>query len=288
MDMVSVSGQDSTLGGEDLPVRTDGRKPLPRSLTELANHHGTDKGTIGPSHAWGAWNYTDIYEGYFEPYRDAPISILEIGLGVKGDRWTAKIVHGRNAEGGASFKLWRDYFPRAEIYGIDVNPALHLDDDRTHTFVADQGDSDQLRAFMEKFGEPRFDIVIDDGSHRPDHQQISLGFFFPRLKQHGLYIIEDLNDRDLGYDRESSRATRVKNTWSVLSSFKETGRFASPNSLGNARDLANDIASLTFHAPKIDYRALVFAAARRVLLRRPGILVKYRSETERLCVMRKR
>ena len=150
MGMASVSRRESTPGGNVLPARADARKPLASSLTEVANRHGTDKGTIGPSHAWGAWNYTDVYEGYFEPYRSADISILEIGLGVTGDRWAAKIVHGRNVGGGASIKLWRDYFPRATVYGIDVNPAPYLDDDRTHTFVADQGDADQLQAFMEE------------------------------------------------------------------------------------------------------------------------------------------
>lgn len=279
---------DDSVADERPDAHEDTPRALPRTLTELANHHGTDKGTIGPSDAWGAWNYTDIYEGFLEPYRSARISILEIGLGVTGDHWASRIVHGRNSEGGASVKLWRDYFTKATIYGIDVNSASYLDDERIHTFVADQGDPDKLRAFMEDAGQPQFDIVIDDGSHRPHHQQISLEFFFPHLKPHGLYIIEDLNERDWGCVDGSAGAVEVRNTRSVLSSFKETGRFATPNALREPRELAEEIASISFHAPKFDYWALLFAAARRVLLRRKGALVKYRTGTERLCVLRKR
>ena len=143
MASVSLSRRESPVGTEDPPARADARDAIPRSLTELANHHGTDKGTIGPSRSWGAWNYTDIYEGYFQHHRSVPISILEIGLGVKGDRWAAMIVHGRNAEGGASLKLWHDYFPHAKLYGIDLNPAPYLDNDRTQTFVTDQGNPDR-------------------------------------------------------------------------------------------------------------------------------------------------
>jgi hypothetical protein len=49
----------------------------------------------------------------------------------------------------------------------------------------DQGDPASLQGFIEQIGPVSFDIVIDDGSHRPDHQQISLGCLFehvsPRL-----------------------------------------------------------------------------------------------------------
>ena len=38
-----------------------------------------------------------------------------------------------------------------------------------------------------------FDVIIDDGAHNNDAQQISLGGLFPYLKGGGLYIIEDLH-----------------------------------------------------------------------------------------------
>lgn len=269
-------------------VSPEPRSGLPRSMTELANRHGTDKGTLGPSGAWGALNYTDVYEGYFAPYRFEPISILEIGLGVTGERWSARIVHGRNLEGGASLKLWYDYFPNAKIYGIDVNPARHIDNDRIRTFVADQGDPGDLDAFLQAAGRPEFDIVIDDGSHRPDHQQVSLAFFLPRLKPHGVYVIEDLAANGVGDGATGRSASdRVLNTRSVLSAFKEQGRFAEPNALGDPEALAREIGSIAFHAPKISYPTLALGVAARLLGRRRS-LIAYRPGTERLCVIRKR
>ena len=38
-----------------------------------------------------------------------------------------------------------------------------------------------------------FDLIIDDGSHHIVHQQISLGFLFPFLKQKGIFIVEDIH-----------------------------------------------------------------------------------------------
>ncbi|MGQ0675981.1 MAG: hypothetical protein ACT4N4_07855 [Rhodospirillales bacterium] len=36
-----------------------------------------------------------------------------------------------------------------------------------------------------------FDIVVDDGSHRPDDMLASFGFLFPRMSERGIYVIED-------------------------------------------------------------------------------------------------
>lgn len=103
-----------------------------KTLTELANLYGTDKGTIGPNPNWEPHNYTDIYEAYLARYRYSAITILEIGLGVTGLRWETTIVQGRNT-GGASVKMWHDYFPNARIYGIDINPCPDLNKDRITT-----------------------------------------------------------------------------------------------------------------------------------------------------------
>lgn len=221
-----------------------------KTLTELANYHGTDKGTIGPSTEWGAQNYTDIYQSYLESYRAKPVSILEIGLGVLGDRWEARIVHGRN-EGGASLKMWYDYFPKGRILGVDVNACPHLDNDRIGTFVADQGKVAELQSVIDAAEGTEFDVIIDDGSHRPDHQQISLGFLFKFLKSGGLYFIEDLMPNGLG-DNASGRnaCDSVLNTYSVLKKFREGGTFAEPHALIDADYLTQHIEYLNFHAPR--------------------------------------
>lgn len=242
-----------------------------KTLTELANFHGTDKGTLGPTPEWESHNYTDIYEAYLARYRQSAIRILEIGLGVTGPRWETTIVQGRNT-GGASAKMWYDYFPRAHIYGIDVNPCPYLDNDRIKTFVADQGNLEDLEAFARATSGIEFDVIIDDGSHRPDHQQICLGFFVKKLKGGGLYVIEDLLANGLGDHMPSRHANdSVRNTRSVLKHFQQTGEFLEPNALIDPAHLKEQIAYLSFHAPKPVMDAVV----------------RYPADTEKICVITK-
>ena len=255
-----------------------------KSLTELANLHGSDKGTTGPSAFWGAHNYTDVYEAYIERERQSALRVLEIGLGVVGERWEAHIVHGQNT-GGASLKMWYDYFPNASVFGIDVNPCAYLDNDRIKTFVADQGNVRDLEAFTQATNGVDFDIIVDDGSHRPDHQQISLSFFFRRLKSGGLYFVEDLARNGQGDGVMGRQACdTVKNTRSVLKHFREYGRFLEPNALTDPAYLAANIAYVNFHVPKCSVQIALRASLRRPLKR----TIHYKPDTELLCVIRKK
>lgn len=257
---------------------------MTKSLTEIANIYGTDKGTIGPSDDWSGNNYTDIFEAYLEKYRDSELNVFEIGLGVKGDYWEAKIVQGRNL-GGASLKMWYDYFPNAKIFGIDVNECSYLDNDRITTCVADQGNVDDLENFK-KITEPSmFDFIFDDGSHRPDDQQTALSYFFSYLKPGGLYFIENLFSNGLGDGTKGRMASdKIKNTRSVLKHFQKFGIFLEPNGLTNQTYLAENIDSINFHCPqvlvKFKFRANPLYPIKRVISYTPG--------TETLCAIRKK
>ena len=254
------------------------------SLTDLANLHGSDKGTVGPSIECMAHNYTDVYEAYLGGYRQAPITLLEIGLGVLGDRWQARIVQGRNT-GGASIKMWHDYFPKARVFGIDINPCPYLDNERLKTFVADQGLVADLERFVQVTDGVLFDCIIDDGSHLPHHQQISLGFFFKRLKSGGLYFIEDLGLNGLG-DAEKGKPdwSHVRNTRSVLKHFRNTGTFLEPNALTDPAYLAAHISAVHFHIPKRATRLSVSSNFRRPL----RLALAYKPDSEQLCAIRKK
>ncbi len=221
------------------------------SLTEIANRYGTDKGTVSPLPGWPAHNYTAVYEAHFEPLRDRPISILEIGLGVPGDHWEVRMAKGRNERGGASLRTWEEYFPSARIYGIDINPASHLDGGRIATFQANQGDAASLRAVLDRIPETHFDIIIDDGSHRPDHQQTTLGVCFPRLRPGAHYFIEDLLANGKG-DRATGRMAcdAVLSTRRLLRGWIETGEFETPHAIENAEELAPMIAEVALCVPK--------------------------------------
>ena len=257
---------------------------LSKSLTELANLYGTDKGTMGPSSGWGGHNYTDIYEAYLGTYRQSPVVLLEIGLGVKGSQWDSPIVHGRNA-GGASLKMWHDYFPEAKIYGIDINECRYLENSRIRTFVADQGRIEDLEAVVEAIGGIDFDIIIDDGSHRPDHQQVSFSYFFRKLKSGGLYFIEDLLSNGLGDGAKGFMACdSVRSTRSILKHYLKHGFFLQPNAFIDPDYLREHISSLCFHAPDLS-TGFSFRPHPKRLFKK---VVSYHPETESLCAIRKK
>ena len=142
-----------------------------RSLTQIANSYGTDKGTEGPSTHHVVHNYTDVYEAFFSSRRDEPLNFLEIGIGLKRKE-DPRIAHGRNESGGASIRMWHDYFPKATIYAIDIVPAAQLDNERIKTFVVDQGAENSLQPFVEKLKGLQLDHIIHDRSHVARHQHL--------------------------------------------------------------------------------------------------------------------
>ena len=257
---------------------------MTKSLTELANYHGTDKGTSGPSKSWGTHNYTDIYEPYLEGYRQSSINLLEIGLGVKGEHWDSRIVHGRN-KGGASLRMWFDYFPKAKIYGIDVNECSYLNNDRIITFVGDQGNVEDLDAFVNKFDGVDFDVIIDDGSHRPDHQQVSFSCLFKKLKSGGLYFIEDLLSNGLGDGKSGSMASNcVLNTRSIMKYFREKRIFLEPNVITDQNYIVENIDYIRFHSPRVGIKYVLQPNIHRPLKK----VMYHKDNEESLCVIRKK
>lgn len=146
----------------------------PTDLTELAVRYGTDK--------WGVMHqYTPHYHRHFDHLRERKLTVLEIGVGGYDDPH----------RGGGSLKMWKHYFPRATIYGLDLSDKRHFDEDRIVTVQADQSDSARLRQLAEQIGP--FDIVIDDGSHVSPHVIASFKTLFPYLRPEGVYVIEDLH-----------------------------------------------------------------------------------------------
>lgn len=61
-------------------------------------------------------------------------------------------------------------------------------------FGVDQADRSRLRQIMdEELGDAPLDLVIDDASHLLEPTRISFEVLFPRLREGGLYVIEDWN-----------------------------------------------------------------------------------------------
>jgi demethylmacrocin O-methyltransferase len=142
------------------------------TLTELAEEFGSDK--------WGVHRYTPHYERHFAPLRDREMVLLEIGIGG----------YAREQQGGASLRMWKWFFPRAQVVGLDLEDKSFVDEDRITSVQGSQTNGRLLRRICARFGAPT--IVIDDGSHRPPHVIKSFQVLFPLLAAGGLYVIEDI------------------------------------------------------------------------------------------------
>ena len=118
------------------------------------------------------YSYLEEYDRLFLPYKDKDISLLEIGV-----------------SNGGSLEIWAKYFENAEsIIGVDINPScgyLVFDDPRIAVVVRD---INSINVW-----EKKFDIIIDDGSHKSEDVIISFRNNFSRLKDGGIYVVEDMH-----------------------------------------------------------------------------------------------
>jgi hypothetical protein len=88
--------------------------------------------------------------------------------------------------------MWKEYFPRAKIYGVDIRrQCKQHEEDRIKIFIGDQGNKNFLEKIVKEIGSS-LHIVIDDGGHKSDLQIPSFEVFFPHLVPGGVYVIEDL------------------------------------------------------------------------------------------------
>jgi hypothetical protein len=131
--------------------------------------------------------YHDYTPWYYEKLAGRQVKrVLEIGIGTPG-----KMPY-PGYRRAASLHTWAEFFPEAEIFGLDIDEAAMVKgEDRITTFVCDQGSSAQLRQRATEAG-GRFDLIVDDGSHQPVHQLITAWSLLDYLNSGGLYVIEDV------------------------------------------------------------------------------------------------
>lgn len=175
-------------------------------------------------------NYLPFYWMHFRDIRFDVTRVLEIG--VQTDR---------------SIRMWEEFFPNATIFGLDIDPACErFTGDRRRILVGDQGDRECLRRALAEAG-GAFDIVIDDGSHRVEHQLSTFEFLFPHLTDHGIYVVEDTGGcvGDPGLATVSSLETLVDAImywprgyrpadWPHLTDFPDSARWIDCNVIGVA------------------------------------------------------
>jgi len=120
-------------------------------------------------------HYFDIYERHFGKFVGKEVHVVEVGV----------------ASGG-SLEMWRNYFgEKCYVYGIDINPACKkFETNGVKIFIGDQGDRNFWQRFKAEI--PFVDILIDDGSHIPEHQIVTLEEMLPHVSPNGVYLCEDI------------------------------------------------------------------------------------------------
>jgi hypothetical protein len=187
---------------------------MKETLDEIGIRHFADKSSRGH-------NSLRYYEEYLENLREDKINLLEIGIAQ-----------------GASLRMWYDYFSQANIFGIDCpnseggnqmgiteQDMREMENDRVKNFIVDQGDRERLNNFKEN--SPLFDVIIDDGHHYQDTQQISLGSLFLKLKPGGLYVIEDIQYYIYGKWGIEDLENYSDSTYKIIENFNKNKRMES-------------------------------------------------------------
>lgn len=138
-------------------------------LNSIGQKHGTDK----RGGQEGGHDYLRKYEFFLYPLRDQEFTLLELGV-----------------YKGASLKTWSDYFSKARIIGVDIEPTAQAHaGGRVEVLIGNLAQNDFLESLIPL--SPK--VVLDDASHWWPDQLRALFTLYPALGPGAIYIIEDVH-----------------------------------------------------------------------------------------------
>ena len=183
-----------------------------KTLDELANFYKTDKGT--EYYGSSRHGYAPIYDSILSKWRSLDINMLEIGICMEG------------TEGGHSVRMWQDYFEKAKIYTFDIVDMSRLENQTIKFYQGNQSKRDDFEKMLNKFNNPKFEFILEDGSHIHEHQIISFAALFQHIVSDGYYIMEDVTipDRPVCCQRNDK-------TYETIINFIKTKKFESQHIL---------------------------------------------------------
>jgi hypothetical protein len=157
-------------------------------LASLFNHYGSDKSSTH--------NYHLVYASLLAPRRCDPLRILEIGIGSNNLDVASNM--GASGTPGASLRSFRDFCPKAELFGADIDRRILFSEDRIFTYYVDQTQLSSFDDLSAAVGD-QFDLVIDDGLHSPNANLATILFALCALGSNGCLVIEDIHVNSLPF-----------------------------------------------------------------------------------------
>jgi hypothetical protein len=125
---------------------------------------------------WKWEHYFEVYHRHFNKFIGKKVNVLEIGI-----------------YSGGSLEMWHSYFgEKSHVFGVDIEQACKTyENDHVSVFIGDQAD----RRFWSTFKKSVecVDLLIDDGGHTPEQQQVTLEEMLPHLSPGGVYLCEDIH-----------------------------------------------------------------------------------------------
>ena len=176
--------------------------------------------------------YHRFYPWFLNHLRGKNINLLEIGI-----------------DKTESLRLWNGYFDSVNLHGIDIDEKEFSESDVTLHKI-DQSNESELDNFVATVG-IKFDVILDDGSHVPEHQILTINKLWELVKPGGIYIIEDI---ETSYWRKSSiygykfnaRKRGIMSEFSKLIDAinSEYSKYKNPNSL--TMNVSQEVEMITF------------------------------------------
>jgi len=160
---------------------TEDKKAAAHQLQLLFDKFRSDKSTYHDYH---------LLYGSILSKPEAVTNVFEVGLGSNNRDVVSNMVE-RGAQPGASLRAFREFLPRAQIYGADIDRRILFQDERISTFFLDQTDPASFDVLSPAIPAD-CDLIIDDGLHSPNANIATLAFGLGKLKVGGWVVVEDI------------------------------------------------------------------------------------------------
>lgn len=144
-----------------------------RMLKSLINNNRSDKNTTH--------SYLEVYELFVQRIKDSATNVMEIGI------WA-----------GGGILMFRDYFPNATIYGLDIITSGQVEPDlkeaaRIKLLLSMDAYTPELINLFKASGK-KFDMIVDDGPHTLESMLFFVKHYSTLLTDDGILVVEDIPD----------------------------------------------------------------------------------------------